>query len=37
MAFGLIAVFISLLLGPLPGRTSGYFGGLLDAIIQRVI
>ncbi len=34
---GLIGVFISFILGLLLGGISGYFGGFVDAVIQRVI
>jgi peptide/nickel transport system permease protein len=37
MTVGLIAVFLSVVLGVLLGGVSGYFGGLPDLIIQRVI
>ena len=37
MSIGLIGVIISLTLGILLGGISGYFGGLADNIIQRVI
>lgn len=37
MSIGLIGVFISLVLGVLLGGISGYFGGLADTVIQRII
>lgn len=37
MSIGLIGVAISLVLGILLGGISGYFGGLADTIIQRII
>lgn len=37
MSIGLVAVALSTLLGILLGGISGYFGGLTDNIIQRVI
>lgn len=37
MTVGLIAVFLSVILGVLLGGVSGYFGGLPDMIIQRLI
>ncbi len=37
MSIGLIGVILSLVLGVLLGGVSGYFGGTLDNIIQRVI
>ena len=37
MTVGLIAVFLSVVLGVLLGGVSGYFGGWLDMLIQRVI
>jgi len=37
LSIGLVGVFISFLLGVVMGGISGYFGGLLDEIIQRVI
>ena len=37
MTVGLIAVFLSVILGVLLGGVSGYFGGAPDLIIQRVI
>lgn len=37
MSLGLIGVVLSLLLGILLGGISGYFGGRVDEIIQRVI
>lgn len=37
MTVGLIAVFLSVILGVLLGGISGYFGGVPDMIIQRVI
>lgn len=37
MSIGLIGVILSLTLGILLGGMSGYFGGVLDNIIQRVI
>lgn len=37
MSVGLIGVAISLILGAIIGSISGYFGGTVDMIIQRVI
>lgn len=37
MTVGLIAVILSVVLGVLLGGVSGYFGGIADMIIQRVI
>jgi peptide/nickel transport system permease protein len=37
MTVGLIAVILSVILGVLLGGVSGYFGGIADLIIQRVI
>ena len=37
MTVGLIAVFLSVILGVLLGGISGYFGGLPDLVIQRMI
>jgi peptide/nickel transport system permease protein len=37
MSIGLIGVFLSLVLGVLLGGLSGYYGGSVDNIIQRVI
>lgn len=37
MTIGLVGVFISLVLGILIGGASGFYGGALDMIIQRVI
>ncbi|MDC7233208.1 MAG: ABC transporter permease [Spirochaetales bacterium] len=37
LTVGLIGVFLSIIFGTLMGITSGYFGGLVDNIIQRVI
>lgn len=37
MTVGLIGVFLSLLLGLVFGGISGYYGGLVDNIIQRII
>ena len=37
MTVGLVSVALSMILGVLLGGISGYFGGLLDMIIQRVI
>ena len=37
MTVGLIAVVLSVILGVLLGGVSGYFGGVADLIIQRVI
>jgi len=37
MSIGLIGVFLSLTLGLLLGGVSGYFGGAIDTIMQRVI
>lgn len=36
-SIGLIGVFMSFILGVLIGGVSGYFGGKVDAVIQRVI
>ncbi len=36
-SIGLIGVLISFVLGVLIGGISGYFGGLVDAVIQRII
>jgi peptide/nickel transport system permease protein len=37
MSIGLIGVFLSLVLGVLLGGLSGYYGGALDTLIQRLI
>jgi peptide/nickel transport system permease protein len=37
MSIGLVGVTLSLVLGVLLGGISGYFGGLIDTIIQRTI
>src|SRR5690606_3674376 len=37
MSIGLVGVTVSLFLGVLLGGISGYYGGVLDNIIQRVI
>lgn len=37
LAIGLVSTLISLGLGTIGGLISGYFGGYLDAIIQRVV
>ncbi len=37
LSIGLVGVFISFILGILIGGVSGYFGGVVDDIIQRVI
>jgi len=37
MSIGLVGVFISFVLGALLGGISGYYGGAIDTIIQRVI
>jgi peptide/nickel transport system permease protein len=37
LTVGMIAVFLSLILGVVLGGISGYFGGVADMIIQRVI
>lgn len=37
LSIGLVGVALSLVLGILLGGISGYFGGILDTIIQRVI
>jgi peptide/nickel transport system permease protein len=37
LSIGLVGVFISFILGILLGGVSGYFGGWIDDIIQRVI
>ncbi len=37
MSIGLIGVFLSLVLGILLGGLSGYYGGALDTLIQRLI
>jgi peptide/nickel transport system permease protein len=37
MSVGLIGVFLSLVLGILLGGISGYYGGVIDTIIQRII
>lgn len=37
MSVGMIGIFISLILGLLLGGISGYYGGTIDTIIQRLI
>ncbi len=37
LSMGMVSVFISLLLGVVLGGISGYFGGKIDVLIQRVI
>src|SRR3989304_1695709 len=37
LSIGLVGVFVSFILGVILGGVSGYFGGLVDDIIQRVI
>ncbi len=37
LSIGLVAVFMSIILGVLLGGISGYFGGTVDMIIQRLI
>lgn len=37
MSIGLVGVFVSLILGILLGGISGYYGGMIDNIIQRII
>lgn len=37
MSVGMVGIFISLVLGVLIGGVSGYYGGVPDTIIQRVI
>lgn len=37
LSIGLVGVFISFILGILLGGISGYFGGVVDDIIQRVV
>lgn len=37
MSIGLVGVFLSLLLGLVFGGTSGYYGGAVDNVIQRII
>jgi peptide/nickel transport system permease protein len=37
LSIGLVGVFLSFILGVLLGGISGYFGGVLDDILQRVI
>ena len=37
LSIGLVGVFLSLLIGCMMGGISGYFGGAVDTIIQRVI
>jgi peptide/nickel transport system permease protein len=37
LSIGLVGVFISLFLGVVIGGFSGYYGGLVDIIVQRVI
>jgi len=36
-SIGLVSVFLSILLGMILGGVSGYFGGLTDLVVQRVI
>jgi peptide/nickel transport system permease protein len=37
LSIGLVGVFLSFLLGVIIGSISGYFGGVADTIIQRII
>ncbi len=37
LSIGLVGVFISLFLGIIIGGFSGYYGGLVDSVVQRVI
>ncbi|HEX9440518.1 MAG TPA: ABC transporter permease [Roseiflexaceae bacterium] len=37
LSIGLVGVFLSLILGIVLGGISGYFGGIVDTLIQRVI
>jgi len=37
LSIGLVGVFISLVIGVLVGGVSGYFGGVVDEVTQRVI
>jgi peptide/nickel transport system permease protein len=37
LSLGLVGVFLSLVLGVVLGGVSGYFGGRIDTVIQRVI
>ena len=37
MSIGLVGVFISFVLGALLGGISGYYGGAIDTVIQRII
>jgi peptide/nickel transport system permease protein len=37
LSMGMVSVFLSLVLGVVLGGISGYFGGIADVIIQRVI
>jgi len=37
LSVGLVGIFISMVLGVLIGGASGYYGGVLDMIVQRVI
>ena len=37
LSIGLIGVFLNMILGVLLGGISGYFGGTIDVIVQRVI
>jgi peptide/nickel transport system permease protein len=37
LSLGLVGVFLSLILGVVLGGISGYFGGKIDVVIQRVI
>ena len=37
LSVGLVGVFVSLTLGVLIGGASGYFGGIVDIIVQRII
>jgi peptide/nickel transport system permease protein len=37
LSIGLVGVFLSLVLGIILGGISGYYGGMLDTVIQRVI
>ncbi|MEZ4728953.1 MAG: hypothetical protein R3E79_17610 [Caldilineaceae bacterium] len=37
LSIGLIGVFMSMILGTLIGGVSGYYGGIVDVIVQRMI
>ena len=37
LTIGLVGVFLSLIIGSIMGTTSGYFGGWVDNLIQRLI